>query len=446
MSARLRDVLGWLRRLLGLRGAAPQPGTPASTDGAIRLGGRTPAPDAPPTPVLRPAAPAYPALDGPAAPWVGSPDGPPTVSAPAALAQFGAGRWLDGRTGDRVEAVRWPDQGPGAASAPDSSWSGVAGPRPAWTAPPTAPSLPTQARPAPTTASSEADPGTAPAALPGPAPARIAAEGYPPATTPFVAAQPGHAVTSTGAQDVESPAVGRTLDVGAGAGRTEAGATAAPTTSRSGNTGDAEATQELPPADLTTPSETAGRPVPFAGRPGGESARPPAHGPAAGEAATAARGHNSCVVDTTQELWAADDHTRPEAEPRVTGPARIPTPGRPADSRPFAVRSADLGPGIARAAAAHVDTAPGRLGPQQPTGRAELRTRAVLPESSGAEAAAVVAAPWPALAGEDAAGEQERWPRLLDDTALWAVTVPPGTDPDRTKLRQRQQEGSSWNA
>ncbi|MFC7761338.1 hypothetical protein ACFQY4_27315 [Catellatospora bangladeshensis] len=48
--------------------------------------------------------------------------------------------------------------------------------------------------------------------------------------------------------------------------------------------------------------------------------------------------------------------------------------------------------------------------------------------------------------GEDAAGEQERWPRLLDDTALWAVTVPPGTDPDRTKLRQRQQEGSSWNA
>ncbi len=57
-----------------------------------------------------------------------------------------------------------------------------------------------------------------------------------------------------------------------------------------------------------------------------------------------------------------------------------------------------------------------------------------------------MAAPWPALAGEDAAGERDLWPRLLDDTALWAVTAPPGTDPDRIKLRQRQQEGSSWNA
>ncbi|WP_155368245.1 hypothetical protein [Catellatospora vulcania] len=55
-------------------------------------------------------------------------------------------------------------------------------------------------------------------------------------------------------------------------------------------------------------------------------------------------------------------------------------------------------------------------------------------------------APWPPLTGQGAEQEPGPWPELLDDGELWAVPAPIRTDPDRSRLRQNQQEGRPWNA
>ncbi|MBV1850688.1 hypothetical protein [Catellatospora tritici] len=53
-------------------------------------------------------------------------------------------------------------------------------------------------------------------------------------------------------------------------------------------------------------------------------------------------------------------------------------------------------------------------------------------------------APWPSLDGP--ATVADPWPHLLDDTALWVAPDPSTPDPDRIHRLRREQEGQQWNA
>ncbi|GHJ42761.1 hypothetical protein Cs7R123_01030 [Catellatospora sp. TT07R-123] len=166
------------------------------------------------------------------------------------------------------------------------------------------------------------------------------------------------------------------------------------------------------------------------------SRRPAEFGPVAGRR-TARRDSTidrpgPSAPDWTAEAWPDPwaGGQRPFHDQRQEGagarPAAVPAPARPGPGR----AAQPPYPGYAAAPRAAWTGLP-----------YEADRFAARPE---ADDAAGTAAPWPVLDGTDAHGDP--WPPLLDDAALWTVPEPSRADPDRINRLRREQEGQPWNA